>query len=76
MGLTVSRKTVKNLAVRRTYCKKITVSCKKRLTVKNSSHESKSLKSLIRTFVSCVLRVFGAQNVLKHELADVLTTIL
>ena len=73
MGLTVSRKTVKNLAIMRKNCQKITVRCKIKLTVKKSNHESKSLKSLMRTFVSCCLGVFDAQDVLKHGFADVLT---
>ena len=64
MGLTVSRKTVKTLAVKRKNCLKKLPLAVKKLTVKNFSHESRSLKSLIRTFVSCVLRVFAAQNVL------------
>ena len=58
MGLTVSRKMVKKLGVGRKNCKKLTVSGKKKLTVKKSSHESKGLKSLIRTFVSLAFYVF------------------
>ena len=42
MGLTVSRKTAKNLAVRRKNERILTVSRKKMLTVKKSNHKIKS----------------------------------
>ena len=42
MGLTVSRKTAKNLAVRRKNERILTVSRKKMLTVKKSNHKKRS----------------------------------
>ena len=42
MGLTVSRKTAKNLAVRRKNERILTVSRKKMLTVKKSNHKIRS----------------------------------
>jgi len=47
MGLTVSRKTAKNLAVRRKNERILTVSRKKMLTVKNSSHKIRSRDLLL-----------------------------
>ena len=46
-GLTVSRKTVKNLAVRRKNERILTVSCKKMLTVKKSNHKIRSRDLLL-----------------------------
>ena len=50
MGLTVSRKTVKNLAVRRTNERILTVSCKKMLI----SAQNKVSRSLVESDVLCV----------------------
>ena len=47
MGLTVSRKTAKNLAVRRKNERILTVSRKKMLTVKKSNHEIRSRDLLL-----------------------------
>ena len=44
MGLTVSRKTAKNLAVRRKNERILTVSHYKMLTVKNHNHKSEVLE--------------------------------
>ena len=48
MGLTVSRKTAKNLAVRRKNERILTVSRKKMLTVKKSNHKIRSRVLLFR----------------------------
>ena len=58
MGLTVSRKTAKNLAVRRKNERILTVSRKKMLTVKKSNHKIRSqdlLLSLMSVMRLCVL---------------------
>ena len=58
MGLTVSRKTAKNLAVRRKNERILTVSRKKMLTVKKSNHKIRSqdlLSSLMSVMRLCVL---------------------
>ena len=47
MGLTVSRKTAKNLAVRRKNERILTVSRKKMLTVKKSNHKIRSRDLLL-----------------------------
>ena len=47
MGLTVSRKTAKNLAVRRKNERILTVSRKKMLTVKKSNHKIRSRDFLL-----------------------------
>ena len=47
MGLTVSRKTAKNLAVRRKNQRILTVSVKKMLTVKKSNHKIRSRDLLL-----------------------------
>ena len=47
MGLTVSRKTAKNLAVRRKNERILTVSRKKMLTVKKSNHKIRSQDLLL-----------------------------
>ena len=48
MGLTVSRKTAKNLAVRRKNERILTVSRKKMLTVKRYNHKIRSRDLLLR----------------------------
>ena len=58
MGLTVSRKTAKNLAVRRKNERILTVSRKTMLTVKKSNHKIRSedlLLSLMSVMRLCVL---------------------
>ena len=49
MGLTVSRKTAKNLAVRRENERILTVSRKKMLTVKKSNHKITVSRSLVES---------------------------
>ena len=57
MGLTVSRKTTKNLAVRRKNETILTVSRKKMLTVKKSNHKirSRDLLLSLMCYVLCVM---------------------
>ena len=54
MGLTVSRKAAKNLAVRRKNERILTVSRKKILTVKISNHKIRSRDLLLSQDVLCV----------------------
>ena len=54
MGLTVSRKTAKNLAVRRENERILTVSRKKMLTVKKIKPQSKVSRSFVESDVLCV----------------------
>ena len=54
MGLTVSRKAAKNLAVRRKNERILTVSRKKMLTVKKSNHKIRSRDLLL---TDCVMRL-------------------
>ena len=62
MGLTVSRKTAKNLAVRRKNERILTVSRKKMLTVKKSDHKIRSrdlLLSLVCYAFTCSGSAYG-----------------
>jgi len=81
MGLTVSRKTIKNLAVRRKNERILTVSRKKMLTVKKSNHKIRSRDLLLSR--RCVMRyVSGSANYNRnqkcrkclHNLSHVATT--
>ena len=54
MGLTVSRKTAKNVAVRRKNERILTVSRYKMLTVKKSNHKVKFSRSFVESDVLCV----------------------
>jgi len=60
MGLTVSRKTAKNLAVRRKNERILTVSRKKVLTVKKSNHKIRS-RDLVESDV-CYAFMWSGRN--------------
>ena len=57
MGLTVSRKTAKNLAVRRKSERILTVSRKKMITVKKVKPQNKVSRSFVESDVLCLLCV-------------------
>ena len=61
MGLTVSRKTAKNLAVRRKNERILTVSRKKMLTVKKSDHKIRS-RDLLLSLVFYAFTCSGSEN--------------
>ena len=61
MGLTVSRKTAKNLAVRRKNERILTVSRKKMLTVKKSNHKIRYRDLLLSLMCYAFLRVLVAR---------------
>ena len=61
MGLTVSRKTAKNLAVRRKNESILTISRKKMLTVKKSNHKIKS-RDLLLSRMCCAFMCSGSEN--------------
>ena len=61
MGLTVSRKTAKNLAVRRKNERILTVSRKKMLTVKRSNHKIKS-RVLLLSLMCYAFMSSGSEN--------------
>ena len=61
MGLTVSRKTAKNLAVRRKKERILTVSRKKMSTVKRSNHKIRS-RILLLSLMSCAFMCSGSEN--------------
>lgn len=54
MGLTISRKTAKNLAARYKNERILTVSHKKMLTMKKSYHKVKVLRSFVESDVLCI----------------------
>ena len=61
MGLTVSRKTAKNLAVRRKNERILTVSRKKMLTVKKSNHKIRS-RVLLLSLMCYAFMCSGSEN--------------
>ena len=61
MGLTVSRKTAKNLAVRRKNERILTVSRKKMLTVKRSNHKIRS-RVLLLSLMCYAFMCSGSEN--------------
>ena len=61
MGSTVSRKTAKNLAVRRKNERILTVSRKKMLTVKKSDHKIRS-RGLLLSLVCYAFTCSGSEN--------------
>ena len=61
MGLTVSRKTAKNLAVRRKNERILTVSRKKMLTVKKSNHKIRS-RDLLLSLMCYAFMCSGSEN--------------
>ena len=61
MGLTVSRKTVKNLAVRRKNERILTVSRKKMLTVKKSNHKIR-YRDLLLSLMCYAFTCSGSEN--------------
>ena len=62
MGLTVSRKTAKNLAVRRKNERILTVSRKKMLTVKRSNHKIRSRVLLLSLMCYAFIMCSGSEN--------------
>ena len=68
MGLTVSRKTVKNLAVRRKNERILTVSRKKMLTVKKSKHKIRSRDLLLTLMCYQQIHVvIGRENYYRNQ---------
>ena len=61
MGLTVSRKTAKNLAVRRKNERILTVSRKKMLTVKKSNHKIR-YRDLLLSLMCYAFTCSGSEN--------------
>ena len=61
MGLTVSRKTAKNLAVRRKNERILTVSRKKMFTVKKSNHKIRS-RGLLLSLMCYAFMCSGSEN--------------
>ena len=61
MGLTVSRKTAKNLAIRRKNERILTVSRKKMLTVKKSNHKIRP-RDLLLSLICYAFMCSGSEN--------------